>query len=107
MNRYSYFQFDGTIGSARAALESALGYPLTERDSFYWGIYFQARDLDSGFALKLHQNSDHEGEPIQSAFETEQVLCSVSGPIDIVDKAAAAVEAAGGRLITSEDIDDN
>jgi hypothetical protein len=108
-NQYCYFQFDDKLDSVRSAIEGVLGVHLSERESSYWGgVYFLFKDDTSDFRLRLHHNIDHRGEWISSEFKGSHVLCSISGPVSIVNPFVAKIISAGGLLLVTRimDIDD-
>jgi hypothetical protein len=109
-HQYSYFRFDGDLDSSRSFIEGAIGCPLSERDSSYWGgTYFLLKDAASGFRLQLHGNVDHTGEWINGEFPGSPVVCSLSGPVGVVKTFVAKIADAGGVLLASRtlEIDDD
>ena len=100
--QYSHFRFDGDLDSSRSFVEGAIGCPLSERDSSYWGgTYYLLKDAASDFRLQLHGNVDHTGEWINGEFPGSLVLCSLSGPVEIVSAFGAKIAGAGGVLLAS------
>lgn len=104
--QYSYFRFDGDLDSSRSFIENAIGCPLSERDSSYWGgTYYLLKDAASGFRLQLHGNVDHTGEWINDEFPGALVLCELSGPMEMVATFVAKIAGAGGVLLASETLE--
>lgn len=100
--QYSYFRFDGTLESARSAIEDAAGIQLSERESsYYGGTYFRFKDTVSDFELMLHCNIDRNGDWIDPEFAGTEILCSIHGPVTVASAYLEKLENAGGLLLAS------
>lgn len=104
--RFSDYQFDGELDNVRLLVEASLGIILSERDSSYWyGTYFAFKDNVSDFRLKLYRNVDPSGDWIVKEFEGAKIVCSLSGPVKVVESFDAKMQASNAQLLKPCDLE--
>ena len=100
--QYCYFKYECDLLEVRLEVESAIKVRFSERESSYWaGTYFLFDDITSDLRIQLHRNLDDTGQWIVKEFEGALILCSISGPVDIVEEYSSILKRGNGKLITS------